>query len=45
MEAGTGLTSWQQAFEEYRIPEIRVIERELRASVARDKEKLRAIVG
>lgn len=45
MDPGATVTTWQQAFEEYRIPATRAIEKQLRASAARDKEKLRALVG
>ncbi|EXJ83707.1 hypothetical protein A1O1_07331 [Capronia coronata CBS 617.96] len=45
MEPGGTIATWQQAFEEYRIPATRAIEKQLRASVTRDKEKLRALVG
>ncbi|KIX09134.1 uncharacterized protein Z518_00212 [Rhinocladiella mackenziei CBS 650.93] len=45
MDPGTTITTWQQAFEEYRIPTTRTIEKQLRSSAARDKEKLRALVG
>jgi len=45
MEPGTSITTWQQAFEEYRIPATRTIEKQLKSSAARDKEKLRTLVG
>ncbi|KAK5195675.1 hypothetical protein LTR96_002436 [Exophiala xenobiotica] len=45
MDQGTTITRWQQAFEEYRIPTTRAIEKQLRASASRDKEKLRGLVG
>ncbi|EXJ87583.1 hypothetical protein A1O3_04543 [Capronia epimyces CBS 606.96] len=45
MDPGATITTWQQAFEEYRIPVTRAIEKQLRASAARDREKLRALVG
>lgn len=45
MEPGTVITTWQQAFEQYRIPTTRAIEKQLRANAARDKEKLRVLVG
>ncbi|KIV76902.1 hypothetical protein PV11_08752 [Exophiala sideris] len=45
MEPGTTISTWQQAFQDYRIPTTRAIEKQLRAGVSRDKEKLRALVG
>ncbi|KEF61474.1 uncharacterized protein A1O9_03040 [Exophiala aquamarina CBS 119918] len=45
MEPGTSITTWQQAFEEYRIPTTRAIEKQLKSTAARDKEKLRTLVG
>ncbi|KAI1611875.1 hypothetical protein EDD37DRAFT_566157 [Exophiala viscosa] len=45
MEPGTTINTWQQAFQDHRIPTTRAIEKQLRAGVSRDKEKLRALVG
>lgn len=45
MDSGTTITSWEQAFETRRIPETRTIEKQLRSSATRDKEKLRGLVG
>jgi hypothetical protein len=45
MEPGTTLVNWQQAFEGYRIPQTRTIEKQLRSSAAQNKEKLRTLVG
>ncbi|KAK5065277.1 hypothetical protein LTR84_001115 [Exophiala bonariae] len=45
MESVGTITTWQQAFEEYRIPTTRVIEKQLKSSATRDKEKLRTLVG
>ncbi|ETI23682.1 hypothetical protein G647_05485 [Cladophialophora carrionii CBS 160.54] len=45
MEPGTTLVNWQQAFEGYRIPQTRAIEKQLRSSAAQNKEKLRTLVG
>lgn len=45
MDPGTSITTWQQAFEEYRIPTTRTIEKQLKSSATRDKEKLRVLVG
>ncbi|KAL2426597.1 hypothetical protein ABEF95_010430 [Exophiala dermatitidis] len=45
MDSDAVITTWQQAFEENRIPQIRAIEKRLRASAARNKEKLRNTVG
>ncbi|EXJ62471.1 hypothetical protein A1O7_02908 [Cladophialophora yegresii CBS 114405] len=45
MEPGTTLVNWQQAFEGYRIPQTRAIEKQLRTSAAQNKEKLRTLVG
>jgi len=45
MEAAASLKSWNQAFEDYPISTTRTIEKQLRANVVRDKDKLRALVG
>ncbi|KIV91506.1 hypothetical protein PV10_06038 [Exophiala mesophila] len=45
MDPVTTITSWEQAFESHRIPETRAIEKQLRTSATRDKEKLRSLVG
>jgi hypothetical protein len=45
MDPGATIDTWQQAFEEYRIPATRAIEKQLRASASRDKEKLRGLAG
>ncbi|KIW27491.1 uncharacterized protein PV07_07224 [Cladophialophora immunda] len=45
MESSTTIISWQHAFENHRIPQTRVIEKQLRASAAQNKDKLRALVG
>jgi heme A synthase len=45
MDPGTSITTWQQAFEEYRVPTTRAIEKQLKSSATRDKEKLRVLVG
>ncbi|KIW70832.1 hypothetical protein PV04_03070 [Phialophora macrospora] len=45
MEPGTTLVNWEQAFERYRIPQTRAIEKQLRSSAAQNKEKLRTLVG
>jgi hypothetical protein len=45
METETSITTWQQAFEAYRIPTTRTIEKQLLSDVSLDKEKLRTLVG
>ncbi|EHY56972.1 hypothetical protein HRR83_001959 [Exophiala dermatitidis] len=45
MTSDAVITTWQQAFEENRVPQIRAIEKNLRARAARNKEKLRNTVG
>ncbi|EXJ72470.1 uncharacterized protein A1O5_04974 [Cladophialophora psammophila CBS 110553] len=45
MDPGTALINWQHAFENHRIPQTRVIEKQLRSSAAQNKDKLRALVG
>ncbi|OAG43004.1 hypothetical protein AYO21_02623 [Fonsecaea monophora] len=45
MDPTTTILNWQNAFENHRIPQTRVIEKQLRASAAQNKDKLRALVG
>lgn len=45
MEPIANLQSWQQAFEDYPISTTRAIEKQLRANISNNKEKLRAVVG
>lgn len=42
---GAKITTWQQAFQEHRIPTTRAIEKQLRSSATQDREKLRVLVG
>ncbi|KIX96750.1 uncharacterized protein Z520_07470 [Fonsecaea multimorphosa CBS 102226] len=45
MDPSATIINWQHAFENHRIPQTRVIEKQLRASAAQNKDKLRALVG
>ena len=45
MEPMSNLSSWSQAFEEYPIVQTRAIEKQLRADIAHNKQKLRNLVG
>jgi hypothetical protein len=45
MDPGVVIANWQQAFEAYRIPQTRAVEKQLRSSAAQNKEKLRTLVG
>lgn len=39
------IDTWQEAFEQHPIPTTRALEKQFRANITRDKEKLRALVG
>ena len=45
MDAALDLHSWQQAFEQHPVSKTRTIEKQLRASVANNRERLRVLVG
>lgn len=45
MEISSDLSSWGQAFEDHPIAQMRVIEKQLRADIAHNKQKLRNLVG
>ena len=45
MDAAIDLQTWQQAFEQHPISTTRTIERQLRASVSNNRERLRVLVG
>jgi conserved oligomeric Golgi complex subunit 1 len=45
MEAAAELETWQEAFEKHPIATTRAIERQLRASAANNRDKLRVLVG
>lgn len=45
MDPGTTIVNSQQAFEGYRIPQTRAIEKQLRSNASQNKEKLRILVG
>lgn len=45
MEVGTLPATWQDAFQNQSVSSIRAAEKQLRAGVLRDREKLRALVG
>jgi hypothetical protein len=45
MEPISNLSSWSQAFEEFPIVQTRAIEKQLRADIAHNKQKLRNLVG
>ena len=45
MDAATDLETWQEAFEKHPISTTRAIEKQLRSSVANNRERLRILVG
>lgn len=45
MDAAVDLQTWQEAFEKYPVATTRAIERQLRASAANNRDKLRVLVG
>lgn len=45
MEPSSALSSWSQAFEDHSVVQTRAIEKQLRADIAHNKQKLRNLVG
>lgn len=41
----TALTTWEQVFENYSIPQVRTLHQQLQRNLEVNREKLRALVG